>query len=119
MRLARWLAFVLVTGLAAGAEPTWSHPGHGPVTINVGLYAYQPQAVNVVVGDGVFWIWGGVDRNHSVTSDTGAFDSDPGRSAADINHPLNDSFGELFTTPGTFSYHCKVHPFMTGTVVVA
>ncbi|MDQ6947004.1 MAG: plastocyanin, partial [Actinomycetota bacterium] len=27
-------------------------------------------------------------------------------------------YHKAFTTPGTFVYHCTIHPFMTGTVVV-
>jgi plastocyanin len=47
---------------------------------------------------------------HSVTSDTNLFDS--GSIAS------NGTFSFLFTTRGSFSYHCTFHPFMTGTVVV-
>ena len=47
--------------------------------------------------------------NHSVTADDGAFDTgrfDSGTKQLDV------------TKPGTYTYHCAVHPFMTGTLVV-
>ena len=28
------------------------------------------------------------------------------------------AFTHAFATAGTFAYHCTIHPFMTGTVVV-
>ena len=47
--------------------------------------------------------------NHSVTADDGAFDTgrfDSGTKQLDV------------TEPGTYTYHCAVHPFMTGKLVV-
>jgi plastocyanin len=47
--------------------------------------------------------------NHSVTADDGAFDTGKfasGTKQIDV------------TKPGTYTYHCAVHPFMTGTIVV-
>jgi hypothetical protein len=47
-----------------------------------------------------------------------SFDSDEGKSSSEVVHPLNDGFGVSFTQAGTFTYHCKVHSFMTGKVTV-
>jgi plastocyanin len=30
----------------------------------------------------------------------------------------NGNFSFAFQTPGTFRYHCEIHPSMTGTIVV-
>ncbi|MEX2194658.1 MAG: plastocyanin/azurin family copper-binding protein [Thermoleophilaceae bacterium] len=94
-----------------------AHPGHGPTQVTIGSHAFQPQRVEVVTGDTVLWFWDGPDTNHSVTAAPGqaeSFDSDPGRTPS---HPVNDGFAHRFTEPGTFSYVCKVHSFMRGTVV--
>ena len=49
---------------------------------------------------------------------TDSFDSDPGRTPSNLDHPPGDTFSHTFNTPGTFSYICKVHSFMTGKVIV-
>jgi hypothetical protein len=66
----------------------------------------------------VLWFWDGPDRNHSVTATAGQaeqFDSDPG---GNPSHRRGEAFAHRFTKPGTFTYYCRVHPFMRGTVVV-
>jgi hypothetical protein len=45
-----------------------------------------------------------------VTADNGAFDS--GRLAS------GSTFSQTFDTADTFTYHCEIHPQMTGTIVV-
>lgn len=34
------------------------------------------------------------------------------------DQPANDSFSLTFTEPGTYHYHCTLHPWMEGTVIV-
>jgi len=102
--------------------PAGSHPGHGPPVVNVGQFKYAPQVVNVVEGDYVFWAWSESDTNHTVTADSGqsmTFDSDPGKTSSEVSHKTGDGFSAQFKKAGTYTYHCKVHSFMTGTVNVA
>ncbi|HSF51654.1 MAG TPA: plastocyanin/azurin family copper-binding protein [Nitrososphaeraceae archaeon] len=47
---------------------------------------------------------------HTVTADDGSFDSGP--------ISPGDTFDNTFDAPGDFGYHCSIHPFMTGVVVV-
>ncbi|HJP57503.1 MAG TPA: plastocyanin/azurin family copper-binding protein [Gemmatimonadales bacterium] len=48
---------------------------------------------------------------HQITSDTqGLFDSGSFAPGAVFEH--------TFTTPGTYHYHCAIHPTMTGIIVV-
>jgi plastocyanin len=111
-------AAVAFLALAPPADP---HPGHGAIWIGVGQFKYNPAATTITVGDSVLWTWNGPDTNHSVTADADqsmTFDSDPGKPAAEIAHPLNDGYGVTFNAPGTFRYHCKVHSFMTGMITV-
>ena len=69
--------------------------------------------------DTVLWIWTGPDLDHTVTADPGQeeqFDSDPDGTP---NHQRDDSFGDYFTRPGTYSYFCRRHPDqMKGTITV-
>jgi plastocyanin len=112
------LAAALLLPTAVGAP---AHPGHGPVAVNITDFSYKPETVRILQGDIVIWQWQGPDTNHSVTSDGGqklSWDSDQGKSAAGVHHKRGDLFTEYFGRPGTYTYHCKVHPFMTGTVVV-
>lgn len=76
--------------------------------------AFSPSAVTVNVGDTVTWRQ--LDfLQHTTTSGSagvpdGVWDS-PG-----LNR--GDSFTNTFSTAGMFSYFCRPHPFMVGTVTV-
>lgn len=107
--------------LGALAAPAQGHPGHGAVRVGISLYAFQPDRLDIVSGDVVFWTWNGPDTDHSVTGSGPAkrFDSDPGRSPEQFAHARGDTFGEQFTTPGTYTYLCRKHASMRGTIVVS
>jgi plastocyanin len=115
----------MIGALAAAlaiVAPAAAHPGHGATPVNIGTFAFSPETVNVTAGDVVFWTWKGPDTNHSVTgSGPGkTFDSDPTHGPGQVPaHPTGDGYGEQFTQPGTYTYACKNHDFMHGTVVVA
>ena len=80
------------------------------------LEPYAPNAINVVPGSTVSWINEDITE-HTVTA------NDEGSSAAP---PLFDSgpippgmaWDNMFDSPGTFGYHCVIHPWMTGRVTV-
>ena len=77
--------------------------------VNIQSFAFDPQTVTINVGDSV--IWTQLDpTTHTVTSDTGAFNSG--------NLSMSKRYTNTFNTAGTFNYHCIPHSFMTGTVVV-
>jgi plastocyanin len=72
---------------------------------------FSPQSVTLVIGMNNTVTWTNNDYTiHTVTSDTGAFDSGL------LNN--GNSWTYTFTTPGTYTYHCAIHPFMKGTIVV-
>jgi len=71
--------------------------------------AFTPSIITVTVNTTIKWT--NKDQvAHTVTSDTGLFDS------GDINN--NGTYSHQFTTVGTFPYHCSIHSMMTATVVV-
>ncbi|MDX6670105.1 MAG: Copper binding protein plastocyanin/azurin family [Solirubrobacteraceae bacterium] len=123
MTARRLAALALATAVASGALPaaTGGHPGHGATTIGISLYGFHPERVDVIAGDVVFWRWDGPDTDHSVTgSGPGkTFESDPGKAPADLTHQTGETYGEQFTQPGTYSFHCRKHDTMRGVVVVA
>src|SRR5205823_9304020 len=47
---------------------------------------------------------------HTVTADDGSFDS--------MNVAPGNSYSQVFSQPGTFTYHCNIHSSMHGTVNV-
>ena len=73
-------------------------------------FEFQPPEITIQAGEEVVWQNEGGEE-HTATSDDNRFntgDVGPGASSAAIK----------FHTPGTFPYHCEIHPAMTGTVVV-
>ena len=81
----------------------------GVTVVRIENLSFGPREVRVHQGAHVRWV-NGDQLQHSATADNGTFDSgllDPGR-----------AFDQVFDRPGTFTYHCTPHPFMTGKVIV-
>jgi plastocyanin len=75
--------------------------------------------VTVPVGATVLWTNNDSLNPHTVTSDTGLFDSVSLTEMDESALPFQDaSFSYTFTERGTFKYHCSIHPWMVGEVVV-
>jgi plastocyanin len=87
-----------------------SAPAQNSTSVTISNFAFQPASLQVAVGTTVTWT-NQDSTAHTVTSDTGAFDS--GQLAPGA------TFSQTFMTPGTFAYHCQIHPFMTATIVVS
>jgi plastocyanin len=81
--------------------------GAGGVTIVE--YAFDPTPVTVAVGETVTWT-NDDDFAHTSTSDDDVWDSDEIDNGA--------SFEFTFEEAGTYAYHCAIHNFMEGEVVV-
>jgi plastocyanin len=73
-------------------------------------YAFTPAKVFVNLGGTVTWK-NTSDASHTVTSDTGS-------ELASSTVSTNATFRHTFNAIGTFAYHCTIHPYMKGTVVV-
>ena len=72
-------------------------------------FSFQPDVLKVKVGAKVTWT-NDDTVPHTVTADTNSFDSG--------NLQPAGSFSFTFTRPGTYAYHCSIHPSMHGSVVV-
>jgi plastocyanin len=77
-------------------------------------YFFTPTPDTVAVGSTVTWMF--QDVNHTVTFDTPGAPADISSLAA--GGVANADSSRVFATAGTFNYHCSIHTFMTGTVVV-
>jgi plastocyanin len=113
------LLLALLTAASCGksspTQPTTPIPA-GPSTVLVpngtagsgSGPGFNPTPLTVAVGTTV--TWGNNDSTtHTTTSD-----------AAGWNFSVNagNTATVKFDTPGTFAYHCTIHSFMKGTVVV-
>jgi plastocyanin len=108
------LATLLVPAVLPAAQAKSPTP---PVTvakvaspeIRIENFQFTPATVTVPVGTTVNWA-NNDGTLHTVTSTTKVFSS----------AGLDDGgvFSYTFTSPGTYSYFCKLHPHMTGTIVV-
>jgi plastocyanin len=70
---------------------------------------YQPKTLRAKVGVSVRWL-NKDSLAHTVSADDNSFSS----SFLTKNH----AFKHTFKKPGKYAYHCKIHPYMTGTVIV-
>lgn len=83
-------------------------------TVAVAGFAYDPASIRVGVGDRVTWT-NDDSVGHTVTAGT------PGEPGDDFDESLGGSGGTAsitFDEPGQFEYFCRIHPRMTGEVVV-
>jgi plastocyanin len=101
------VAFVLaIAVLAPGAQRV---AAQDPVTVDIVDFAFDPATMTIEAGTTVTWVNQGA-APHTATGDNGEFDTgqlDSGQSAS-----------ITFDTPGTYAYHCEIHPNMTATIVV-
>jgi plastocyanin len=81
------------------------------VGITITSLSFRPPTVHVAIGGAVTVT--NNDVTHTWTADTGQNDS---WNSGDLI--TGAAFTHRFGIAGTFSYHCTIHPFMTGTVVV-
>jgi len=99
-------------GLAAAATLLVLVPaGSGASTpeVSVEFSNYRPSQLDVLPGETVVWT-NVSQRTHTVTSDTELFDSD--------NIAPGGHFSLRFDAPGTYKYHCTIHPSIRGEVDV-
>jgi plastocyanin len=92
--------------------PTESESGEKverAVKVDIADFAYDPDPVRVQEGGKVIWMNEDA-APHTATADDGSFDT------GTIEEGKIQS--ETFKQPGTYAYHCEIHPTMHGTVEV-
>ena len=85
--------------------PTSSTPNE----VTVENFSFQPGALTVKAGTTVTWV-NHDDIPHTVYENDKRFKSD--------TMDTDGMFSYKFTTPGTYSYYCSLHPRMTGQIIV-
>ena len=108
LQMAR-VAGVLALLIAFGSPGTATVSAQSTTTITIADLAFSPANVTIQIGDTV--VFANNDSvAHTATANDGSFDTgtiQPGESAS-----------VTFTTAGTFSYFCQIHPSMSGSVTV-
>ena len=108
MGLALALMAVALIGLRSELASGSSAPLRRASTVDIRNFAFHPQALTVGVGAKVDFT-NSSKVTHTATRG-GAFNTGkikPGR-----------TIGVRFSQRGRFAYHCSIHPFMRGTIVV-
>lgn len=85
----------------------------GAVTATISNFKFEPISIKVKKGSTITWT-NNDDVQHDVTSDS---DSE----LRGLNSDLlakGESYSFVFTEVGKYTYHCRPHPYMTGTVEV-
>jgi plastocyanin len=88
--------------------------------IAISDYRWSDSDIHIDLGEHVTWYWIGPDLMHSVTGDPPnavGIDSDPQTNTP--KHKIGDTFQLDFDKPGTFSFTCKLHNAVHGTITVS
>ncbi len=80
-------------------------------TVAIQAMKFNPATIEIQAGDSVRWK-NEMGMTHTSTSDDGT-SWDTGDIAANTT-----SAAQTLSVKGTYPYHCSIHPFMKGTVVV-
>ena len=77
--------------------------------VEIADYKFMPDVIQVDAGTQVTFT-NSDDTKHTATADDGSFDTGDLDEGDNASVTLND--------PGEFTYYCRYHPFMKGTVQV-
>ena len=113
------LAAAACGGGGSDSPTTPGNPGNpgnpggqtGPTATNavtVDNNNFTPANIQVSAGTTVTWTWAQGAVTHNVTFADGTTSGDQ----------ASGTYSRTFSTAGTFSYQCTLHPGMTGSVVV-
>ncbi|HXQ11237.1 MAG TPA: cupredoxin domain-containing protein [Caulobacteraceae bacterium] len=110
--LAAVAALAMLLAAAPAPEP-WGGVAEAvaarSVAIKIANFEFNPGVTSVTAGTAVTWT-NNDDDAHSVVADDRSFRSNP--------LDTGDSYTFTFATPGTYAYHCGLHPQMVGKIVV-
>jgi len=96
-------------GTATPAAAAVECGGSGGTAATIANFAFSPNPVTVSSGGTVTW------TNNDSTAHTVTFDSGPNCN----NVAAGASVSAKFSAPGTYPYHCTIHPSMKGSVTVS
>lgn len=116
-QLTRALALALAAATVLALLPALADAANRRIAIS--NYQWSDDDIHIDLGEHVTWYWTGPDTIHSVTGqppNATKWDSDPGTLP---RHLVGDKYEVTFDQPGTYSFHCKIHSLVRGTVTVS
>jgi plastocyanin len=112
------VALAVLAGCGSQPGPTdsgggASGGGGGGAAVTIGDFSFSPSTLTIKAGTTVTWTNSGPSA-HTTTSDTGVWDSGtlgaPSSSGGYGGGSPGGTYSFTFNTPGTYTYHCKIHP---------
>ena len=94
---------------AAGGGGCATSSEEGAAQVGIDNFTFSPGDVTAAVGETITWT-NEDSAAHTVTLDDGACDTG--------NIGQGTTAGLVFDAAGTYPYHCKIHPNMTGTITI-
>jgi plastocyanin len=91
------------------AASSGSGAAGGGSTVEIKNFVFTPMTLTVPAGTTVTWKFDD-STEHTVAADDNSFTSPALANGKTFTH--------TFATAGTVAYHCSIHPFMTGTIIV-
>jgi plastocyanin len=124
--------FVLLSLAVTGcnSDATGNNNPHPPThdvaiqknAMGLGANAFSPATITISLASQTTVKWYNADFAGSsyggVNGTAHKVFSDDATTFASGNIPPQGTFIATLTTPGTYTYHCAIHPSMTGTVIV-
>jgi len=105
------IPFLVLAPAVHARAATAAAPVHAMVQVTMQNLAFSPKTLTVAPGTTVMWT-NKDSAPHTVTSDSGST-----LASGDLSQ--GKSYTHTFTKAGTYTYHCTIHPFMHGTVIVS
>jgi len=102
------VALVVVASVACDTTST-GPAGRKSVSINDDFF--DPATTSVLKGDTVYFVWAGVHQHDVIFDVATGVPANCGLASGGV-------CTRVFTTIGTFTYNCTVHPGMNGSVTV-
>ncbi len=91
------------------ATDTAASPSGQTVEVTVQGFTFDPIELTITAGTTVQWT--NMDSaKHTISADDGSWGSG--------NLGQGATFSFTFDQPGTFAYHCEIHPTMAATIIV-
>jgi plastocyanin len=123
-----WFPRLVLVGVSAVSLSCSSStsPSCSSNCVTIQDFSFSPSTITIKVGTRVTWTNAGPSA-HTATSDNGVWDTGtlgaPSGGGGYGGGTAGGTYQFTFNTPGTYNYHCKIHPpstypSFTGTISV-